>query len=76
MIGTKEKPKFPKFIGHLHSKGLDVKSFTAILNNKGYDQYKYHTVLRKLNGESPLTFEDIIIFSSVLEVEESIFFER
>jgi len=74
MLATKE-PKFPKFIGHLYSKGLDVKTFTAILNNKGYD-YKYHTVLRKLNGENRLTFDDIVIFSEVLEVDETIFFNK
>ena len=72
---TKEikKPKFPKFIGHLHSKGLDMKTFTQVLNNKGYD-YGYHTVRRKLNGETSLDFEDIIIFAKSVEVDESIFF--
>lgn len=68
-----KEPKFPKFIGHLHSKGLDMKTFTFILNNKGYD-YKYHTVRRKLNGESSLDFEDIVVFSEVMDVDESIFF--
>lgn len=75
MTHTKEKPKFPKFMGHLYSNGMDVKIFTNILNNKGYDRYKYHTVLRKLKGESALNYDDIIIFSKVLGVEESIFFE-
>lgn len=69
-----KKPKFPKFIGHLHSKGLDMKTFTLVLNNKGYD-YKYHTVRRKLIGESSLDFEDIIIFSRAVDTEESIFFD-
>lgn len=73
MTEVTKEPKFPKFIGHLHSKGIDTKTFTAILNNKGYD-YKYHTVLRKLNGETNLNFEDIIVFSKVVDVEESIFF--
>lgn len=68
-----KKPKFPKFIGHLSSKGLDVKTFTEILEKEGYD-YKYHTVRRKLIGESALDYDDIIIFSKVLEVDESIFF--
>lgn len=68
-----KEPKFPKFIGHLHSKGLDMKSFTMVLNNKGYD-YKYPTVRRKLIGETSLDYEDIIIFSKVVEVDESIFF--
>lgn len=68
-----KQPKFPKFIGHLSSRGMDVKTFTTVLNNKGYD-YKYPTVRRKLNGESPLDFDDIVVFSEVMEVEESIFF--
>ena len=68
-----KEPKFPKFIGHLSSKGLDIKSFTEILGNEGYS-YKYHTVRRKLIGESSLDYEDIIIFSKVLNVDESIFF--
>jgi len=74
MSQTIEKPKFPKFMAHLYSNGMDVKVLTSILNNKGYEQYKYHTVLRKLNGESRLNYDDIIIFSEVLDVDESIFF--
>lgn len=74
MNGTLEKPKFPKFMARLTENGLDVKMFTTVLNNKGYTDYKYHTVLRKLNGETKLHFEDIVIFSEVLGVEESIFF--
>jgi len=68
-----KKPKFPKFIGHLSSLGLDIKSFTEVLEQEGYN-YKYHTVRRKLIGESALDYEDIIIFSKVLNVDESIFF--
>jgi len=74
MMQATREPKFPKFVGHLHSKGVDVRTFTSILNNKGHD-YKYHTVLRKLNGESKLNFEDIVIFSEVMEVDETIFFD-
>lgn len=74
MPQTLEKPKFPKFMAHLYANGMDVKVFTAILNNKGYEKYKYHTVLRKLNGESSLHYEDIVIFCKVLGLEESIFF--
>jgi len=73
MTQATREPKFPKFVGHLHSKGIDVRTFTSILNNKGYD-YKYHTVLRKLNGESKLNFDDIVVFSDVMEVDETIFF--
>jgi len=72
---TIEKPKFPKFMAHLTANGLDVKTLSSILQNKGYNQYKYHTVLRKLNGTSSLHYDDIVVFSRVLEVEESIFFE-
>jgi len=74
MTQATREPKYPKFVGHLHSKGIDVKTFTSILNNKGHNQYKYHTVLRKLNGESKLDFDDIVIFSEVMEVDETIFF--
>lgn len=74
MNGTLEKPKFPKFMAHLYANGMDVKILTGMLNNKGYEEYKYHTVLRKLNGESKLNYDDIVIFSKVLGVEESIFF--
>lgn len=69
-----KEPKFPKFIGLLHSKGIDLKTFTSILNNKGYS-YQYPTVLRKLNGTSRLDFEDIVIFAEVMEVDETIFFK-
>jgi len=68
-----KKPKFPKFMGLLSSKGMDVKVFTEVLNNKGYE-YKYATVLRKLNGEVKLHYDDIVIFSEVMEVDETIFF--
>lgn len=69
-----KKPKFPKFMGLLSSRGMDVKMFTEVLNNKGYD-YKYATVLRKLNGETSLHYDDIIIFSKVMNVDETIFFD-
>jgi len=74
MTTTITKPKFPKFIGHLYSQGIDMKIFTEMLQNKGHD-YKYHTVRRKLSGESSLNYEDIIIFAEVAGTEESIFFE-
>lgn len=73
MIQEARKPKFPKFMGLLSSKGMDVKVLTEVLNNKGYD-YKYATVLRKLNGDVRLHYDDIIIFSEVMEVDETIFF--
>lgn len=68
-----KKPKFPKFVGHLYSNGLDVKTFTEILNNKGHE-YKYASVLRKINGTTKLDYDDIVIFSEVLGVDETIFF--
>lgn len=71
---TLEKPKFPKFMAHLTANGLDMKLVSEILQNKGYKQYKYHTVLRKLNGTSSLNYEDIIIFSEVLDLDVPIFF--
>lgn len=73
MVSSTKKPKFPKFVGHLHSNGLDVKMFTEILNNKGYE-YKYASVLRKINGTTKLDFDDIVVFSEVLGVDETIFF--
>jgi len=75
MVRVADKPKFPKFMGYLYSQGLNMKMFTGMLNNKGYDQYNYNNVRRKLNGESDLNYDDIIIFSHVLGVEESIFFD-
>lgn len=74
MVEASKTPKFPKFIGLIHSKGLDVKSFTLVLNNKGYD-YTYHTVLRKLNGTNRLDYDDIVNFSKAMEVDETIFFD-
>lgn len=74
MLVQQQIPKFPKFIGYLESRGLNMKLFTEVLKNKGYG-YKYQTVRRKLVGESPLYFDDIIVFSEVLGVEESIFFD-
>jgi len=73
MKQTTKAPKFPKFMGLLSSKGMDVKVLTEVLNNKGYE-YKYATVLRKLNGEVNLNYNDIVIFSEVMEVDETIFF--
>lgn len=71
---TKTKiPKFPKFMGLLSSKGMDVKTLVEVLNNKGYE-YKYATVLRKLNGETSLHYDDIIAFSKVMDADESVFF--
>ena len=69
-----KNPKFPKFMSLLYSKGLDVKEFTKILIDSGYQQYNYNNVRRKLRGDSSLDFEDIVIFSRVMNVEESIFF--
>lgn len=76
MTQMTSEPKFPKFIGHLSSKGLDMKKFTNVLKDEGYEKYQYHTVRRKLNGESTLHFDDIVIFSKVMDVDESIFFNN
>jgi len=73
MTSATKRPKFPKFMGLLSSRGMDVKVLTEVLNNKGYE-YKYATVLRKLNGEVNLNYKDIVIFSEVMEVDETIFF--
>lgn len=73
MTSATKTPKFPKFMGLLSSRGMDVKVFTEVLNNKGYE-YKYATVLRKLNGEVNLNYKDIVIFSEAMEVDETIFF--
>lgn len=73
MITKTNEPKFPKFMGLLSSRGMDVKMLTEVLNNKGHD-YKYATVLRKLNGETSLHYDDIVIFSQVMGVDETIFF--
>lgn len=74
MSSIMKNPKFPKFMSLLYSKGLDVKEFTKILIDSGYQQYNYNNVRRKLRGDSSLDFEDIVIFSRVMNVEESIFF--
>lgn len=58
----------------LYSKGLDVKGFTKILNDAGYEQYNYNNVRKKLRGDSSLEYEDIIVFAKVMNEEESIFF--
>lgn len=73
MARDNELPKFPKFMGHLESRGMNIKILTEVLNNKGHE-YKYNTVRRKLRGDSDLNYDDIIIFADVLGVEESIFF--
>jgi len=73
MVAIAKKHKFPKFMGYLTSRGLDIKAFTILLNKRGYD-YKYNTVRRRLGGESPLTWDDIVVFCKVLDVVESIFF--
>lgn len=70
-----EKPKFPKFTGHLYSQGLNIKMFAELLRNKGYDKYNYNNVRKKIKGESDLNYDDIIIFSQVLGVDETIFFD-
>lgn len=74
MSSIMKKPKFPKFMSLLYSKGLDVKEFTKILIDSGYHQYNYNNVRKKLRGDSSLDFEDIVIFSRVMGVKESIFF--
>lgn len=68
------EPKFPKFMGLIYSKGMNIKDFVKLLHEKGYEEYNYNLVRRKLRGDSPLEYEDIIIFSKVMGVEESIFF--
>lgn len=74
MSSIMKKPKFPKFMSVLYSKGLDIKAFVTLLNEAGYEEYNYNIVRKKLRGDSSLNFEDIIIFSKVMKVEESIFF--
>lgn len=74
MSSIMKNPKFPKFMSLLYSRGLDVKEFTKILIDSGYQQYNYNNVRKKLRGDSSLDFEDIVIFSRVMNVEESIFF--
>lgn len=74
MSSIMKKPKFPRFMSLLYSKGLDVKGFTKILNDAGYEQYNYNNVRKKLRGDSSLEYEDIIVFAKVMNEEESIFF--
>lgn len=76
MIQTENKPKFPKFVGYLHSQGLNIKMFAEILENKGYSQYNYNNVRKKIRGDADLNYDDIIIFSEVLNVGEDIFFRQ
>lgn len=74
MPSIMKKPKFPKFMSVLYSKGLDIKAFVALLNEAGYEEYNYNNVRKKLRGDSALNYDDIIIFSKVMLVEESVFF--
>lgn len=53
---------------------MNIKDFVKLLNENGYNQYNYNLVRRKLRGDSPLEYDDIIVFSKVMGVEESIFF--
>lgn len=70
-----KKPKFPKFTGHLYAQGLNIKLFAEMLRNKGYQNYNYNNVRKKIKGESALEYEDMIVFSRVLGVDETIFFD-
>lgn len=72
---TLKENKFHSFMVALFDKGYDIKSFTKKLNNDGHE-YKYATVRRKLKGETFLTYDDIVIFSDSLGVDESIFFNK
>lgn len=74
MSNINKHPKFPRFMSELAFKGLTVKDFAELLQQRGYKEYNYNLVRRKLRGDSSLDYEDIIIFSEVLGVEESIFF--
>ncbi|MGF9978716.1 hypothetical protein [Viridibacillus arvi] len=76
MSSIMKKPKFPKFMSLLYSRGLDIKEFTKILIDSGYHQYNYNNVRKKLRGDSSLDFEDIVVFSRVMNVKESIFFNN
>lgn len=75
MSSIMKNPKFPKFMSVLYSRGLDIKAFVDLLNEAGYEEYNYNNVRKKLRGDSSLNYDDILIFSKVMEVEESIFFK-
>lgn len=76
MIRDVKRLKYPNFMGHIYSQGYNIKTFTEMLRSKGYSNYNYNLVRRKLRGESDLTFEDIMIFSKVTNTEPSIFFDH
>lgn len=74
MSSVMRVPKFPKFMALLYSRGSNVKDFTNLLIEKGYTEYNYNLVRRKLRGDSALDWEDIKVFSEILDSDESIFF--
>lgn len=74
MSSIMREPKFPKFMALLYSQGMDVKNFTSHLKERGYEQYNYNNVRRKLRGDSALDWDDIVVFSEVMDANESIFF--
>lgn len=75
MSSIMKNPKFPKFMSVLYSRGLDIKAFVDLLNEEGYGEYNYNNVRKKLRGDSSLNYDDIVTFSKVMRVEESIFFK-
>lgn len=76
MASIMKKPKFPKFMLLLYSEGVDIKTFVKMLEKEGYTEYNYSNVRKKLKGESALNWDDIIIFSKVMNTDESIFFDH
>lgn len=74
MSSIMRKPKFPKFMALLYSRGSNIKDFTELLIAEGYTEYNYNLVRRKLRGDSALDWEDIKVFAQVLDSDESIFF--
>lgn len=74
MIVTKKPAKHQKFIEFLVHHNLSVRQFTKMLNEKGFTNYTYSSVLRKLKGETSLNYDDIVVFCEVLATNESVFF--
>lgn len=59
----------------LYSNGMNIKTFSQLLNQKGYKEYNYSNVRKKLRGDSDLNWDDIIVFSEVMNVSVNIFFD-
>lgn len=75
MTSIMKNPKFPKFMLLMYSRGMDIKNFVEHINKSGYKEYNYSIVRKKLKGESALNWDDIRIFSKVMNTDESIFFD-